>query len=267
MSTCRSIAIVAHVDHGKTTLLDHLLRQSGTLQERGELVERVMDVNPQERERGITILSKCTAIVWRDHTIQVVDTPGHQDFGGEVERILRMVDTVLLLVDAVEGPMPQTRYVLRKALEHGYRPIVIINKMDRPQARPQWVHEQVFDLFDVLGATDEQLDFPVVYASARDGWASHEEDEQGEDMTAIFEAVITHVNPPPHDVEGTLQLQVATLDYSEYLGRIAIGRIQRGTIVRGMRAVCCRRDGSQDGFRVTRLMGFHGLERVDWEEA
>jgi GTP-binding protein len=267
MSTCRSIAIVAHVDHGKTTLLDHLLRQSGMLQERGELIERVMDSNPQERERGITILSKCTAIEWRGEIIQVVDTPGHQDFGGEVERILRMVDTVLLLVDAVEGPMPQTRYVLRKALEHGYKPIVVINKMDRPEARAEWVHEQIFDLFDALGANDEQLEFPVVYASARDGWASHEEHVLGTNMDPIFEKVLEHVVPTALDADAPLQFQVATLDYSDYLGRIAIGRITQGTIRRGMRAVCHRRDGSQDTFRVTRLMGFRGLSRIDCEEA
>ena len=265
MSGCRSIAIVAHVDHGKTTLLDHLLRQSGTLQERGEAVERVMDSNPQERERGITILAKCTAIDWHGTRIQVVDTPGHQDFGGEVERILRMVDTVLLLVDAVEGPMPQTRYVLRKALEHEYRPIVVINKMDRPEARPEWVVEQVFDLFDALGAHDEQLDFPVVYASARDGWASASDDERGTDLSPLIDTILKHVPEPNLDASAPLQLQVSTLDYSEYLGRIAIGRVRQGTIKRGMRAVCSRRDGSQDGFRVSKLMGFLGLERIDRE--
>jgi len=267
MSDSRSIAIIAHVDHGKTTMLDHLLRQSGTLQERGEAVERVMDSNPQERERGITILAKCTAISWNDHLIQVVDTPGHQDFGGEVERVLRMVDSVLLLVDAVEGPMPQTRYVLRKALEHNYRPIVVINKMDRPESRPDWVVDQVFDLFDSLGADDEQLDFPVVYASARDGWASHSSEEQGTNMDPIFEAVMEHVPAPVCDPSKDLQLQVSTLDYSEYLGRIAVGRILSGTIQRGMQAVCCRRDGSQDGFRVTKLMGFLGLQRIDRDQA
>ncbi len=267
MSGTRSIAIVAHVDHGKTTLLDHMLRQSGTLNERGEVVERVMDSNPQERERGITILAKCTAITWHGTTIQVVDTPGHQDFGGEVERILRMVDSVLLLVDAVEGPMPQTRYVLRKALEHGYHPIVVINKMDRPQARPEWVHEQVFDLFDALGAHDDQLDFPVVYASGRSGWASHEEATDGTDLTPLFEAIIDNVPEPEHPTEEPLQLQVSTLDYSEYLGRIAIGRITAGTIQRGDRAAVHRRDGSVDNFRVTKLMTFMGLERVDTESA
>ncbi len=267
MSGRRSIAIVAHVDHGKTTLLDHMLRQSGTLQERGEQVERVMDSNPQERERGITILSKCTAIEWQGTVIQVVDTPGHQDFGGEVERILRMVDSVLLLVDAVEGPMPQTRYVLRKALEHEYKPIVVINKMDRPESRPEWVHEQLFDLFDALGAHDEQLDFPIVYASGRDGWASHSETEPGTDLTALFEAIVENIDEPEHPEDEPLQLQVSTLDYSEYLGRIAIGRLAAGSIKKGMRAAVHRRDGKVDGFRVTKLMTFMGLERVDCEEA
>jgi GTP-binding protein len=266
MSDSRSIAIIAHVDHGKTTLLDHLLRQSGTLQERGPTIERVMDSNPQERERGITILAKCTAIEWNEHRIQIVDTPGHQDFGGEVERVLRMVDSVLLLVDAVEGPMPQTRYVLRKALEHNFRPIVVINKMDRPESRPDWVIDQVFDLFDALDANDEQLDFPVIYASARDGWASTTTD-QGTNMDPIFEAILQYVPLSAGDSDAPLQLQVSTLDYSEYLGRIAVGRISSGTIQRGMNAVCYRRDGSHDRFRVTKLMGFLGLERIDREEA
>ncbi|PIE19859.1 MAG: translational GTPase TypA [Proteobacteria bacterium] len=263
----RTIAIIAHVDHGKTTLLDHLLRQSGTLVERGERIDRVMDSNPQERERGITILAKCTAIGWGGHRIQIVDTPGHQDFGGEVERVLRMCDSVLLLVDAVEGPMPQTRYVTRKALEHGYKPIVVINKMDRPEARPAYVVDSVFDLFGALGANDEQLDFPVVYASARDGWASHEAVTSADDLEPLFEAIIDHVEPTRADANAPLQLQVATLDYSDYLGRIAVGRIHAGTIERGLRAICCRRDGSQDSFRVSKLFGFSGLERVERERA
>ena len=263
----RTIAIVAHVDHGKTTLLDHMLRQSGTLKDRGPAVDCVMDSNPQERERGITILAKCTAIRWGNHTVQVVDTPGHQDFGGEVERVLRMVDTVLLLVDAVEGPMPQTRYVLRKALEHGYKPIVVINKMDRPEERHEWVHNQVFDLFDALGAQEEQLDFPVVYASGRSGWASHDPAVAGTDLTPLFETILERVQAKTLDAAGVLQLQVATLDYSDYLGRIAIGRITSGTISRGMRAVLCRRDLSQEPFRVTKLMGFMGLERIDRDSA
>ena len=267
MSAYPTIAIIAHVDHGKTTLLDHMLRQSGTLVERGPAVERVMDSNPQERERGITILAKCTAIEWQGQCIQIVDTPGHQDFGGEVERILRMVDSVLLLVDAVEGPMPQTRYVLAKSLEQGYRPIVVINKMDRPQARPDAVLDSVFDLFDALGASDEQLDFPVVYASARQGWASSEATRQGDDLAPLLSTIVQHVTPEVGSVDAPLQLQVATLDYSEYLGRIAIGRVQRGCIERGLRAVCCRRDGSATPFRVTKLMGFSGLERVDRQRA
>ncbi len=263
----RTIAIIAHVDHGKTTLLDHMLRQSGTLNERGPKVDRIMDTDPQERERGITILAKCTAISWHGEQIQIVDTPGHQDFGGEVERILRMVDSVLLLVDAVEGPMPQTRYVLRKALAQGYRPIVVINKMDRPKARPDYVLNEVFDLFGALGATDQQLDFPVVYASGREGWSSLDESTRGEDLTPLFETILTKVEPAENDAAAPLQFQVSTLDYSEYLGRIAIGRIHAGTLRRGMMAVCCRRDGSQDTFRVTKLMGFRALERIDREVA
>jgi GTP-binding protein len=266
MTSCHTVAIVAHVDHGKTTLLDHLLRQSGSLDGRGEVVDRVMDSNPQERERGITILAKCTAVYWKTHTIQLVDTPGHQDFGGEVERILRMVDSVLLLVDAVEGPMPQTRYVLRKALERGFRPIVVINKMDRPQARHDWVHDQVFDLFTSLGASDEQLDFPVVYAAARDGWAS-DTPEPGTDLEPLFRMIVDRVPRSQGSISDPLQLQVATLDYSEYLGRIAIGRVHQGKISRGLDAVCCHRDGSRTNFRVTKLMGFHGLKRVDRDAA
>ena len=267
MAVCRTIAIIAHVDHGKTTLLDQMLRQSGTLQERGEQVECVMDSNPQERERGITILSKCTAVEWQGNRIQIVDTPGHQDFGSEVERILLMVDSVLLLVDAVEGPMPQTRYVLRKALEHGFRPIVVINKMDRPEIRPSEVLDEIFDLFDALGANDRQLDFPVVYAAGRRGWASRADDRAGQDLQPLFETILSEVPAARTSPDAPLQLQVATLDYSEYLGRIAIGRVHAGTIRRGMRAVCCRRDGSQTPFRVTKLMGFLGLQRVDRDQA
>jgi GTP-binding protein len=267
MGSCRTIAIIAHVDHGKTTLLDHMLRQSGTLVERGPATERVMDSDPQERERGITILAKCTAIRWQGHTIQIVDTPGHQDFGGEVERILRMVDSVLLLVDAVEGPMPQTRYVLRKALKQGLRPIVVINKMDRPEARPDAVLNEVFDLFGTLGAADEQLDFPVIYCSGRLGWASNDDRQPGQDLTPLLELILSAVPEAGGDPRAPLQLQVSTLDYSDYLGRIAIGRVHAGTIERGMDAVCCRRDGSRDTFRVTKLMGFLGLERTDRQRA
>ncbi|MBT9555272.1 MAG: translational GTPase TypA [Myxococcales bacterium] len=265
--SARTIAIIAHVDHGKTTLVDHLLRQSGTLRERGAQTERVMDSNPQERERGITILAKCTAVQWNGIKVQIVDTPGHQDFGGEVERILRMVDNVVLIVDAVEGPMPQTRYVLRKSLEHGYKPIVVLNKMDRPEARPDWAHNAVFELFDALGATEEQLDFAVVYAAGRQGWASKDMNKPGTDLVPLFETIIERVPEPKFLDDEPLQLQVATLDYSDYVGRIAIGRVTRGKIKRGMNACCMRRDGSKDNFRVTKLMGFMGLERVDVEEA
>jgi GTP-binding protein len=267
MSSFRTVAIIAHVDHGKTTLLDHMLRQSGSLADRGPVVDRVMDSDPQERERGITILSKCTAIEWRGTRIQIVDTPGHQDFGGEVERMLRMVDSVLLLVDAVEGPMPQTRFVLRKALEHGHRPIVVVNKMDRPQARPAAVVDAVFDLFATLGADDGQLDFPVIYASARNGWASTAENQVGDDLTPLFQAIVKHVTPRVGSAGDPLQLQVATLDYNDYLGRIAIGRIHAGSISRGMHAVRCRPGGTPSPFRVTKLMGFTGLQRVDCEAA
>ena len=263
----RTIAIIAHVDHGKTTLLDQMLRQSGTLEERGEVVDRVMDSNPQERERGITILAKCTAVRWQEHLIQIVDTPGHQDFGGEVERILSMVDSVLLLVDAVEGPMPQTRYVLSKALERGYKPIVVINKMDRPQIRADEVLNEVFDLFVALGANDEQLEFPVVYAAGRQGWASMEEATEGTDLKPVFQTIIDCVEPKFVDADAPLQLQVATLDYSDYLGRIAIGRVHSGTINKGMKAVLCRRDGTQSPFRVSQLMGFLGLRRIEAERA
>ncbi len=265
--SARTIAIIAHVDHGKTTLVDHMLRQSGTLRERGAQVDRVMDSNPQERERGITILAKCTAVEWNGTKVQIVDTPGHQDFGGEVERILRMVDNVVLIVDAVEGPMPQTRYVLRKALEHGYKPIVVLNKMDRPEARPEWAHNAVFELFDALGATEEQLDFAVVYAAGRQGWASKDMNTAGTDLAPLFETIMERVPEPKFLDDEPLQLQVATLDYSDYVGRIAIGRVTRGKIKRGMNACCMRRDGSKDNFRVTKLMGFMGLERVDVEEA
>ena len=226
----RNVAIVAHVDHGKTTLVDKLLRQSGTLQERGEREERVMDSNDIEKERGITILAKNTAITWTDGDstdwrINIVDTPGHADFGGEVERVLSMVDSVVLLVDAVEGPMPQTTFVTRKALAQGLKPIVVINKIDRVGARPDWVVDQTFDLFDRLGATDEQLDFPVVYASALNGWASDEADVEGSDMKPLFQAIVTHVPVPNVDRDGPLQLQVSALDYNSYTGVIGVGRV------------------------------------------
>ena len=224
----RNIAIIAHVDHGKTTLVDQLLQQSGTLDERFELPERAMDSNELERERGITILAKNTAIEWQDWRINIVDTPGHADFGGEVERVLSMVDCVLLLVDAVEGPMPQTRFVTQKAFAHGFTPIVVINKIDRDGARPHWVLDQTFELFDRLGASDEQLDFPVIYASALSGYAAVDAKVCSGDMTPLFNAIIQHVSAPSVNVEGPLQLQVSSLDYDSYVGVLGIGRIKIG---------------------------------------
>ena len=266
-SKIRNIAIVAHVDHGKTTLVDGLLRQTGTFRQNQVVPERVMDSNELERERGITILSKNTAIMWRGVQVNIVDTPGHSDFGGEVERVLGMVDATLLLVDAFEGPMPQTRFVLRKSLERGHKPIVVINKVDRPGCSPDRAVDQVFDLFVNLGATDDQLDFPVIYASARDGWASPTLDGPRSGLSPLLDLVIERVPPPPDDVRSPLQLQVATLDHSGFLGRIAIGRIFRGCIQHGMRAVLVRRDGSLQPFRVMKLMGFRGLELVELESA
>ncbi len=263
----RNVAIVAHVDHGKTTLVDVLLQQAGAFREGAQLTDRVTDSNDQERERGITILSKNTSVTWGGFRINVIDTPGHSDFGSEVERVLRMVDGVLLIVDAAEGPMPQTRYVLSKALELGHKAIVVINKVDRAPERSDDALSEVFDLFVNLEATDAQLDFPHIYASARDGWAMHELDDERKDLTPLFEAIVEHVPPPPSDVDAPLQLQVATLDYSEFLGRIAIGRIRRGSISRGMQAVICKTDGEREQFKVTKLMSFDGLERVDVESA
>jgi GTP-binding protein len=263
----RNIAIIAHVDHGKTTLVDQLLRQSGTLDARKEMQERVMDSNALERERGITILAKNTAITWGDYRINIVDTPGHADFGGEVERVLAMVDCVLLLVDAVDGPMPQTRFVTQKAFKHGLRPIVVINKIDRDEARPGWVLDQTFDLFDRLGATDEQLDFPVVYASALRGFAGLEPTVRDGDMQALFKTIVEHCPPPDVDASGPLQLQVTLLDYSSYVGAIGIGRIKRGTIRRGMTVTVVGRDGSQRSEKISQILGFHGLTRVEIESA
>ena len=267
ISNLRNIAIIAHVDHGKTTLVDQLLKQSQTLDERTVVPERVMDSNDLERERGITILSKNTAIRWGEYRINIVDTPGHADFGGEVERVLSMVDCVLLLVDAVEGPMPQTRFVTQKAFALGLKPIVVINKIDRPGSRPDWVLDQTFDLFDRLGATDEQLDFPVVYASALQGYAGNEADELGEDMTALFEAIVEHVEPPQVEVEGPFQLQVTSLDYSSYVGVIGVGRIKRGRMKPGMPVALVDRDGRQRNARIGKVLGFLGLERIEVEEA
>ena len=226
----RNIAIVAHVDHGKTTLVDSLLKQSGTLSERTVLAERVMDSNDQEKERGITILAKNTAINWRGNRINIVDTPGHADFGGEVERVLSMVDSVLILVDAMDGPMPQTRFVTQKAFAMGFKPIVVINKVDRPGARPEWVVEQVWDLFDRLGATAEQMDFPIVYASGLSGYAGLDENVRSGDMTPLYEAIMEHVPAPQVDLDGPFQMRISQLDYNNFVGVIGIGRIQRGKV-------------------------------------
>jgi GTP-binding protein len=263
----RNIAIIAHVDHGKTTLVDKLLKQSGTLDARKDMGTCIMDSNALERERGITILAKNTAIRWRDYRINIVDTPGHADFGGEVERVLSMVDSVLLLVDAVDGPMPQTRFVTRKAFAHGLRPIVVINKVDRPGARPGWVLDQTFDLFDRLGATEEQLDFPVVYASALQGYAGLAPDVTGGDMTPLFETVIGHVPPPTVDPDGPFQMRVSNLDYSSYVGAIAVGRIQRGRVRPNMPITIIDRDGGTRSARVLQVLGFLGLERYEVQEA
>lgn len=267
LSRLRNIAIIAHVDHGKTTLVDRLLQQSGTLGERFGPVERVMDGNDLEKERGITILSKNTAIRWKDYRINIVDTPGHADFGGEVERVLSMVDSVLLLVDAVEGPMPQTRFVTQKAFAHGLKPIVVINKIDRDGARPEWVLDQTFDLFDRLGASDEQLDFPVVYCSAIHGFAGLEHDKSGDDMSPVFQTIIDHVPPPDVDLNGPFQMQISSLDYSSYVGTIGVGRVTRGRLPAKSRVVCIDRFGKSRSGRVLQIFGFHGLERIEVEEA
>ena len=262
----RNIAIIAHVDHGKTTLVDELLKQSGTLGERFGEVERVMDSNDQEKERGITILSKNTAISWNDYRINIVDTPGHADFGGEVERVLSMVDSVLLLVDAQEGPMPQTRFVTQKAFNHGLRPIVVVNKVDKPGARPDWVIDQVFDLFDNLGATDEQLDFPIIYASSLNGYASLDEHVSAGDMTPLFEAIVEHCPVPDVDPEGPLQMQVSNLDYNSYVGAIAVGRVTRGTIRPNQQVLVARGD-HEFRAKVGIVYGYLGLERHEVPEA
>ena len=263
----RNIAIIAHVDHGKTTLVDQLLQQSGTLGERAATPERVMDSNELERERGITILSKNTAINWNDgektYHINIVDTPGHADFGGEVERILSMVDSVLLLVDAVDGPMPQTRFVTQKAFEMGFKPIVVINKIDRDGARPHWVLDQTFELFDQLGASDEQLDFPVVYASALQGFASDDETATGGDMTPLFKTIIDHVAPPPVNIDGPFQMRISSLDYSAYVGVIGIGRVQRGTVKPNQQICVIDCDGRERNAKILQVLGFNGLKRVE----
>lgn len=265
----RNIAIIAHVDHGKTTLVDKLLQQSGTFGERAGEIERVMDSNALEQERGITILAKNTAIKWTnpknniEYRINIVDTPGHADFGGEVERVMSMVDCVLLLVDAVDGPMPQTRFVTQKAFAQGLKPIVVINKVDKPGARPDWVMDQVFDLFDNLGATDEQLDFPIVYASGLNGIAGLAVDELANDMTPLFETIVNVVEPPNVDVNGAFRMQISSLDYNSFVGVIGVGRIQRGSVKTNTPVVVMDKDGNKRNGRILQVMGYHGLERVE----
>lgn len=269
----RNIAIIAHVDHGKTTLVDKLLQQSGTFGDRGGEGERVMDSNDLEKERGITILAKNTAIKWTDsrdgqeYAINIVDTPGHADFGGEVERVLSMVDSVCLLVDSVDGPMPQTRFVTMKAFARGLKPIVVLNKVDRPSARPHWVMDQVFELFDNLGATDEQLDFPVVYASGLNGISGYEADKLGSDMTALFQTIIDRVDAPVVDVDGPFQMQISSLDYNSYVGVIGVGRITRGKVKTNTQVVIVDSEGKKRNGRILQIMGYHGLNRVEVEEA
>ncbi|WP_339516012.1 translational GTPase TypA [Pseudomonas sp. RL_15y_Pfl2_60] len=263
----RNIAIIAHVDHGKTTLVDKLLRQSGTLDRKELENERVMDSNDQEKERGITILAKNTALKWHDYDINIVDTPGHADFGGEVERVMSMVDSVLLVVDAQDGPMPQTRFVTQKAFKAGLRPIVVINKIDRPGARPDWVVDQIFDLFDNLGATEEQLDFPIVYCSALNGIAGLEHDKLEETMDPLFQAIIDHVPAPAVDVDGPFQMQISQLDYNSFLGVIGIGRIARGKVKTNTPVTAIGTDGKKRNGRILKIMGHSGLQRVEVNEA
>ncbi len=263
----RNIAIIAHVDHGKTTLVDQLLKQSNTLDARAKLEERAMDSNALEKERGITILAKNTGVRWRDYRINIVDTPGHADFGGEVERVLSMVDSVLLLVDAVDGPMPQTRFVTQKALARGLKPIVVINKVDRPGARAHWVLDQTFDLFDRLGATEEQLDFPVVYASGLNGYAGPTEDIRSGDMDYLFETIVDKVHPPQVDMEGPFQMQISQLDYNSYVGLIGIGRIVRGRVKTNTPVVIVDREGHRRTGRIMQIFGFLGLQRIETPEA
>ena len=267
INNLRNIAIIAHVDHGKTTLVDKLLQQSGTLDRKNMDSERIMDSNDQEKERGITITAKNTSINWNDHLINIVDTPGHADFGGEVERALSMVDSVLLLVDAVDGPMPQTRFVTQKAFEKGLKPIVVINKVDRPDARPDWVLDQVFDLFDRLGGTDEQLDFPVIYASAIEGISGLEADEMTEDMTPLIEMILDKVPAPEVKKDGPLQLQISALDSNSYVGVIGIGRIKQGSVKPNDQVTVIDRDGVSRKGKVLQVMGYEGLERVEVDSA
>ena len=267
MKQIRDIAIIAHVDHGKTTLVDQLLRQSGTFRSNQQVEERVMDSNDLEKERGITILAKNTAIEYEGYHINIVDTPGHADFGGEVERVLGMVDCVVLLVDAQEGPMPQTRFVTKKALALGLKPIVVINKIDKPSARPSWVIDQTFELFDSLGATDEQLDFPIVYASGLSGFAKLEETDESNDMRPLFETILKHTPAPSGSADETLQLQISQLDYDNYTGRLGIGRILNGRIKPGQVVAVMNHEEQVAQGRINQLLGFQGLERVPLEEA
>lgn len=263
----RNIAIIAHVDHGKTTLVDKMLQQSGTLESRGGNVERVMDSNDQEKERGITILAKNTAISWNDYRINIVDTPGHADFGGEVERVLSMVDSVLLLVDAVDGPMPQTRFVTQKAFDQGLNPIVVINKVDRDGARPDWVVNEVFDLFDKLGATDEQLDFPIIYASALEGIAGLDVDDMAPDMEPLFKEIVEKVPHPDVEVNAPLQMQISALDYNSYVGVIGVGRVTRGAARTNQQVIIVDREGNQRKGKILQVKSHLGLERIDVDEA
>ena len=263
----RNIAIIAHVDHGKTTLVDKLLSQSQTFDDRFQATDRMMDSNDLEKERGITISSKNTAINWGEYRINIVDTPGHADFGGEVERVLSMVDSVLLLVDAVDGPMPQTRFVTKKAFEQGLNPIVVINKIDRPSARPDWVIDQVFELFDQLDATEEQLDFPVIFASALGGYASEDDSVRDGDMTPMFEVIVEKAPAPKVDIDGPFQMQITSLDYSSFVGAIGIGRIERGIAKKNMQNVLVSSDGSKRNVKIVQLLGFSGLERHDVNSA
>ena len=263
----RNIAIIAHVDHGKTTLVDKLLSQSQTFDDRFQATDRMMDSNDLEKERGITISSKNTAIKWGGYRINIVDTPGHADFGGEVERILSMVDSVLLLIDAVDGPMPQTRFVTKKAFEQGLNPIVVINKIDRPSARPDWVIDQVFDLFDQLGATEEQLDFPVIYASALGGYASENNNVREGDMTPMFELIVNKVPAPNVNLDDTFQMQISSLDYSSFVGAIGIGRIARGIVKKNMQTILIAPDGSKRNVKIVQLLGFNGLDRHEVSSA
>ena len=267
INNLRNVAIIAHVDHGKTTLVDKLLQQSGTLDRKNMDSERVMDSDDQEKERGITILAKNTAIKWKEHRINIVDTPGHADFGGEVERVLSMVDSVLLLVDAVDGPMPQTRFVTQKAFDQGLNPILVINKIDRPGARPDWVLDQVFDLFDRLGGNDEQLDFPVIYASALNGIAGLDENEMSDDMSPLMDLILDKVNPPEVNDAGPLQMQISALDYNSYVGVIGIGRITRGKIKPNEQVVVVDTVNNERKGKVLQVMGYNGLERIEVTEA